>query len=404
MEAFRYDRHGGASEPPPSCMSSYERPLRVRALSCHAWYRCAHSGQCCRAGWPIPVEPHRLPGLQRAIADPRVAPAPHLQPLHWVDHGQTALPLLGRHPDGACVFHEADSREGGCRIHRVAGPDVLPVACRQFPRVARRDDRGVDVSLSHWCPTALGALAGDIPMSIVQGPAAFRDADQLEGLDARGAWPPLLRPDCLFDAEAFDLFETLTVAALSAGRTHPWQRLAGLAGWWERVRAWQPHDGSLAEHIRATAHLVDKGQAVPDGTRAILRGALWRDLRAAIPSDWQAQADQRTAAPGPEAAAVLDAPEGARLVARYLTARFFGSWLAYQGEGVRSSLAGLSMALVALEHGVAGSAMRAPYDRLLDGIRTADLLLLHLAVPEALAAAAARHEAQRPALAALDPT
>jgi hypothetical protein len=54
------------------------------------------------------------------------------------------------------------------------------------------------------------------------------------------------------------------------------------------------------------------------------------------------------------------------------------------------------MALVALERGVAGSQAHAPHGRLLDGIGTADLVLLHLAVPEALARSASRHEAAMP--------
>ena len=32
-------------------------PVPAYCLSIHARYPCAHSGACCTAGWPIPVEP-----------------------------------------------------------------------------------------------------------------------------------------------------------------------------------------------------------------------------------------------------------------------------------------------------------------------------------------------------------
>ena len=34
--------------------------VTVRCLSFHATYRCRHSGDCCTARWPIPIEPDAL--------------------------------------------------------------------------------------------------------------------------------------------------------------------------------------------------------------------------------------------------------------------------------------------------------------------------------------------------------
>ncbi|MGE5360921.1 MAG: hypothetical protein ACM3NQ_18035, partial [Bacteroidales bacterium] len=46
--------------------------LPVRSLSIHAHYSCRHSGACCTAGWPIPVEPDTTRGLLEAVAEGRL--------------------------------------------------------------------------------------------------------------------------------------------------------------------------------------------------------------------------------------------------------------------------------------------------------------------------------------------
>ena len=69
-----------------------------------------------------------------------------------------------------------------------------------FPRVVLHDGRGTFISLSHFCPTAAATAvrAGDSwPLAgIVDAPPALADVGALDGLDARDAWPPLLRPAC----------------------------------------------------------------------------------------------------------------------------------------------------------------------------------------------------------------
>jgi hypothetical protein len=69
-------------------------------------------------------------------------------------------------------------------------------------------------------------------------------------------------------------------------------------------------------------------------------------------------------------------------IGRYLAARFFGSWCAYLGEGLRTQVAMLAIALAAVRIEAVREASRAsrPLDeRLLHGaIRSADLLLHHL--------------------------
>ena len=377
-------------------MTFTARTRRIRALSLHAQYRCAHSGQCCRAGWPIPVESHVLPVLRQSLAEATVMPARPGPSLTWPDASLASAPaVLGRDPRGVCVFFDEGQREGACRVHRHAGVQALPTSCRQFPRIARHDARGVDVSLSHWCPTALAALELDVPVSIVESPPAFADAGTYEGLDARTAWPPLLRPDCLFDDDAYDALERHTSAWLTDDHVTPWVALGALSRWWEHLRAWRGSSGPLVALVeQGAADIPSHTQASWDvpALRPVLRGA----LHATVPAALRAQ----LARPHIDELELDDVfvheADARRLAGRYLVARFFGSWLAYQGEGLRSQLAGLCMALTTLEDGMA-AASGAALDRVRTGIRAADLAMLHLAVPEAVARAASRFEEAAPA-------
>ena len=117
--------------------------VTVRCLSFHATYRCRHSGDCCTARWPIPIEPEALARARAALSVASGLP----EPSHRA-HAAGRLPL----DTHGCVFHDAEARQ--CRIHAVLGHDALPLACRQFPRVTVHDPRGVSVALSAYCPTA----------------------------------------------------------------------------------------------------------------------------------------------------------------------------------------------------------------------------------------------------------
>jgi len=133
---------------------------RVFALSPHAGYACRHSGACCTAGWPIPVEPSRRSRL--------------------------GTDLLLPDSDGACRFY--DRRLRCCDVHRQHGETALPSSCFHFPRRALIDDRGVIVSLSHFCPTAAELLITTPgPLEIVADPPAFPTTRDYEGLDGRHA-------------------------------------------------------------------------------------------------------------------------------------------------------------------------------------------------------------------------
>lgn len=385
----------------------------VRMLSCHAGYACGNSGACCSAGWPIPVETTILPQLQRALECGVVRPTTAAPPLTYPAARPAEVgAVLGRTADGTCVFFDRAQPDGCCRVQRHAGQAAMPVACRQFPRLVRHDATGTTISLSHWCPTALACLTPDVQLAIVAPPPAFAAAATLDGLDARAAWPPLLRPDCLSDPAAHARLEAAAVHLLA---NVPWPllaRLRAVAALFEEVRAWTPARGPLIDDVeaRASASLAageawvgnEKGHghaALP----AVLHERLWTAVLDAVPDAARGRVPHGLRLPATGAAstgnasadayALLDAAATRGRVGRYLAARLFGGWIAYQGAGLRSTLAYVMAALVAAAEGL-GVTTVADDDqvRVGEALRTADLLLLHLGAPETLGARLAVHE------------
>jgi Fe-S-cluster containining protein len=132
-------------------------------LNFHLPYACKHSGECCTAGWPIPMEAERAVLIKKG---------------EWLDEGG----VLPREANGACVFHH-----DCCSVY-----EHRPLSCVHFPYVCMIDPRGVHVTLSHFCPTAAALLfAHDGPIEIVEGPSPVPLLEIPEGLDARESLPPL---------------------------------------------------------------------------------------------------------------------------------------------------------------------------------------------------------------------
>lgn len=385
----------------------------VRMLSCHAGYVCASTGACCSAGWPIPVETAVLPQLQHALDRSVVRPTTAAAPLTYpaarpADVGA----VLGRTTDGTCVFFDRAQPDGCCRVQRRAGRAAMPMACRQFPRLVRHDATGTAISLSHWCPTALACLTPDLPLTIVEPPPAFAAAAALDGLDARDVWPPLLRPGCLSDPTAHARLEAAAVHLLANVSWPLLARLRAVAALFEEVRAWTPSRGPLIDDVeeRVSASLAaDHAQAGNGNGRAhtslpsVLHERLWTAVLDAVPDAAKGRLPHDLRVPAIGAAptgyasadtyALLDAAATRGRVGRYLAARLFGGWIAYQGAGLRSTLAYVVAALVAAAEGL-GVTTAADDDqvRVGEALRTADLLLLHLGAPEALGARLAVHE------------
>jgi hypothetical protein len=89
--------------------------------------------------------------------------------------------------------------------------------------------------------------------------------------------------------------------------------------------------------------------------------------------------------------------ELAPAVSRWLAAKAFGSWLALHAEGLRTAVLGLRVALGVLRaeaaRGCAEAGRALDAELLVQALRRADLLLVHLADPEALAVRLSRCEA-----------
>ena len=266
-------------------------------LSLHVPYACRHSGVCCASGWAIPMERERAAPvtLWRGEAS-WLRPAPGAP--------DDVAGVLATGADGRCVF-----RTDACELQRALGPGALPSACQHFPREVLLDDRGVFVTLSHYCPTAADLLfSHEGPVEIVRGPEVVPGGVP-EGLDARGVLPPLLRPGMLMDPEALSAWEAHVVRVLTAedGRS-PEEALSALECDAVALQQWQPGGVSLAEAVAALSRRTAPRSVVAHADRA-----------------------------------------GETIVIRrYLAARAFASWLAYEGGGIRAVLGGLRLVLESL--------------------------------------------------------
>ena len=199
-------------------------------LRMHAAYRCRHAGACCRADWEIPAETHVLSAVD--LSDLRRSAAGRALMAGLVGAAEVFVP---RRSDRVCMFFEPRA-SGSCAIHREAGEDALPSACRHFPREVRVDARGTCVSLSHFCPTAAGLLQTADALEVVEAVPPLRIGGPIEGLDARDALPPLVRPGMLGDLEGYAAWEAEGLAAFARARSNG-RRGAGLRGGVDRGRA-----------------------------------------------------------------------------------------------------------------------------------------------------------------------
>jgi hypothetical protein len=315
-------------------------------LSSHLGYACRHSGACCTARWPIPIERDRAALIQDAIDRGQVA-----APAGWyraADVGAGVAGVLALQPSSACVFHRPSSRSGdvperrgGCLVHA-----WRPRSCEHFPQVCVIDPRGVHVTLSHFCPTAASLLfePGDLPR-IVAGPAVLADARVPEGLDASDALPP---------------------ADATGTRLMSWEEVTGFeTGLVARVAA----DGSTPA--------APSREAFARVRSAVLAGWSWPEP----PPDLERAWDGLVAPAWPDWAAV---------VGRYLAAKAHASWSMHLGAGPAAVERHVTLGRTVLQVELVRACLtRGAVDRdaLMHAIRQSDLLLVHLADPSMLAAA-----------------
>jgi Fe-S-cluster containining protein len=287
----------------------------AKCLSFHAAYRCHQSGACCSAGWTIPFDAAEL----RAVSALTLAGTIR-------QNGGKASAVMTR---GRCSFLEGGPGTHACEIHRVAGHSALPLTCRMFPRLVLHDSRGTFITLSHFCPTAASMLfeAAD-EVTIVDAPPALAGAEPLDGLDARDVWPPLLRPGVMMDLDSYEYWERCAIAMLTLDGVSPRRAIEALDAATSRITSWTPNADVPLE------------QAVEDAFR-------------------------RTE---PESSA-LRAFDTA--IKRWLAARAFASWVAYQGNGLLTIVRYLRTCLDAFEVELARDG------KPLEAIRRADHLMVH---------------------------
>lgn len=352
----------------------------MAALSIHADYRCGRTGLCCRTPWDVPVEPAPFQAIETARRDGRL---PVAQPFAGDTPPLGYRAVLRRDGDGACACLDASTRL--CRVDGVLGEEALPTACRLFPRIARTDAAGIVVTLSHYCPTAARMLLrDDVPLTVVEAPAAFPPGDY-DGLVADDL-PPLLHPRMLMGYNDYAAWETHAVAVCAAAPT-VWTALATLTSHAERMRTWQPGGATLQATLDAVAGdgLVPAAGPPP---------VTWfedrmREVMEAVPAHLQRSSllgrFRTLGLPGgsgfvPEVPGASHAP-----ALRYLAAHALGNWCAYQGRGLRTYVRSLEAAAAVLVTTAAGQVDLAADEGFIAAVRDADLLLRHLASPEALA-------------------
>jgi hypothetical protein len=197
-----------------------------------------------------------------------------------------------------------------------------------FPRSVLIDARGTFVSLSHFCPTAAALLFEPGPQAaIVEAPVALVDVGPLDGLDARGAWPPLLRPGVLMDLESYGAWERFGVELLTRDGVAPYAALAALERVAARIASWTAEEGPLIDYVSDTFRAT-----------TLQRGVL--------------------------------APHDVA-VKRWLAARLFACWIAYQKDGI----AEIARYLRSCQETFAEELGRD--DNALEAIRRADLRIMH---------------------------
>jgi len=374
-------------------------------LSFQVGYRCRHSGACCQSGWPIPIEAPLTLVLRRAISEGELRLDAEGELSREPLDTPAVLPvevgaLTRSDASGVCAFYERGS--GLCAIHHQLGAGRLPSSCAHFPRVCLIDEDATYVALSHYCPTVAGLLfEADGGRRKAEGgpdgneggrpaPPALLAGFEAEGLDARGQLPPLLRPGMLADRASYRAWERFVVEELAAGAGTPEARLRRVAAVTRRVAAWSPSSPRpLEEHVGWCFGEAGADTTAAQGSGAESTRSLYEAVRAccpaalappAVPADLETLL-QRWVDPEWE--------KWSAVVGRYLAAKVFASWLAYQGRGLKTVLAGAFAALAGLRVEAArqceASGRRLDAALLKEAIRQADLLLVHLASREALA-------------------
>lgn len=350
------------------------KPRLVRSLSFHAEYGCQNTGVCCSSGWEIAIEEpielalrRRLPSAGRRLRNGPDGFAPMSTP------PKGCRSAFRRTDAGVCWFRDPERQD--CAIHREFGEESLASACRQFPRVVVLEPSQVSVSLSHYCPTAAALLFREsADFTMVDSPKAFPASWPFEGLDARDAYSPLLRPGVLLGFNGLRRLETEAITLLLEPDFGT--GLFRLDAAMTRIREWTPGHG-----------------AVPDFVTAIFRECRQNPAASFVPGDPRPTLRHSV----PAGVMAPDLPEFACLrsgisaevdlaLRRYLAARLLAAWVLFQANDLVATARYLRLCVDTVHmFAEARDPGEAERDRWVEAIRSADLWLLHLSDPELLA-------------------
>lgn len=275
-----------------------------------------------------------------------------------------------RTADDVCWFRDPERRD--CAIHRKFGEESLASACRQFPRVVVLEPAQISVSLSHYCPTAAGLLFREPrDFGIVDSPIAFPETWPFEGLDARTAYSPLLRPGVLLGFEGLRRLEAEAIGRLSEPEFGV--GLGQIEAAFQRIRNWTARDGPVPGFVAACFRErgeVPPAQFAPADPRPILVGSVPQGVVAP---------ELPAFAPGqPHISAEADLA-----LRRYLAARLIAAWVLFQADDLAATARYLRLCVDTVY--LFASAPDPNRGRWFEAIRNADLWLLHLCDPEMLA-------------------
>jgi Fe-S-cluster containining protein len=359
-------------------------------LDIHARYLCRHAGACCE-NWAVPAEPRVV-----AIVETRQLRRKGYTGTLFLSNaaGHEGV-TVARDRNNDCVFFD---RHAGrlCVIHRDAGIEALPAACRHFPRKVLHDARGTLISLSHFCPTAAALLFTAGRLEAVDVGPPLQLPPPFEGLDATDTMPPLVRPGLLCDAAGYGAWEEMGVATLARTDLTWEEALDLIAAATEVVRRWPSRSIPLAELVHGAFAAAKVRDGADEGaqTRAIENVAALAAERAADMTPISRFEDQWRRNVG-DSATLFDRP-----MKNYLAARLFAKWIAYQGRGLRSIVEWLRTCAAVVRHALLERAARSglmPVESdFVEAVRTADLLLLHVLDSAAFAAHVAPMEGPDP--------
>jgi hypothetical protein len=233
-----------------------------------------------------------------------------------------------------------------------------------------------------------------VPIEIVEGPAAFPDAEY-DGLVVKpGEWPPLLHPRALADLDGYGAWERHMVSRCADATLTPESVIATLDRDARLVRTVKARDGELIARAIETLPREGVSAAGPESLAASL--ARHREVMAAVPDAWKPAADEHDLADVFERHVRPYWQEWQAPLRRYLAAKAFASWTAYQGRGLLTIVRGLdaALALVRVEAARQCRDARRPLDEALmrEAFRYADYSLNHLASGDGLAEAWSRAE------------